>query len=71
MAGSVGAAGLILYNVDDTGPLQDGTLLAPPRPEGPYVPTLNIIQNVSMPIVAALKRGENISASFDISAGKS
>ncbi|USP72803.1 uncharacterized protein yc1106_00077 [Curvularia clavata] len=64
-AGSVGAAGLILYNIDETGPVQ-GTLLAPPRPEGPYVPTLNVIRNVSTPIVAALKRGENITASFDI-----
>ncbi|KAF5854282.1 hypothetical protein GGP41_007039 [Bipolaris sorokiniana] len=64
-SGPAGAVGSILYNIDDRGP-EDGTLLAPPRPEGPYVPTLNIIKNVSTSIVAALKRGEKISASFDV-----
>ena len=65
LAGSVGASGAILYNINDDGPVE-GTLLPPPRPQGPYVPTLNIIKSVSDPIVAALKRGENITASFDI-----
>ncbi|EUC46980.1 hypothetical protein COCMIDRAFT_35417 [Bipolaris oryzae ATCC 44560] len=64
-SGAAGAVGSILYNIDDKGP-EDGTLLAPPRPEGPYVPTLNIIKNVSTPIVAALKCGKKISASFDV-----
>ncbi|XP_014558842.1 hypothetical protein COCVIDRAFT_93536 [Bipolaris victoriae FI3] len=64
-SGAFGAVGSILYNIDDRGP-EVGTLLAPPRPEGPYVPTLNIIKNVSTPIVAALKRGEKIYASFDV-----
>lgn len=40
--------------------------MAPPRPEGPYVPTLNVIQGVAAPVVSALKRGESVTASLDI-----
>lgn len=50
--------------------LLGGTLLAPPRPEGPYVPTLNVIQGVAAPVVSALKRGESVTASLDIVTGK-
>ncbi|EUC29069.1 hypothetical protein COCCADRAFT_40512 [Bipolaris zeicola 26-R-13] len=50
LAGSLGASGAILYSISDDGPVQ-GTLLPPPRPQGPYVPTLNIIKDVSEPIL--------------------
>ncbi|KAH8726077.1 hypothetical protein GQ44DRAFT_680289 [Phaeosphaeriaceae sp. PMI808] len=65
MAGKAGAVAAILYNVVAGPPIQ-GTLGTPPRPEGAYVPTLNIVQELANSYVASIKNGKTVSATIDI-----
>lgn len=44
----------------------EGTLGAPPRPEGPYVPTLGITQELGRSLVSQLNNGTSITASVNV-----
>jgi Zn-dependent M28 family amino/carboxypeptidase len=65
LAGAAGAVGALLYNVAAGPPIQ-GTLGIPPRPEGNYIPTINIVQELGTGWVAAIAAGKNVSASIEV-----
>lgn len=64
MAGSAGAAGALIYN-NAPGTIQ-GTLGAPPRPEGPYVATLSLSQEQGLAYVNAIAGGATVTATLDV-----
>lgn len=59
LAGGAGAAGAVIYN-NVEGPALSGTLGAPPRPEGPYVPTVGISLANGTALVTAITGGQTI-----------
>jgi Zn-dependent M28 family amino/carboxypeptidase len=65
LAGGAGAVGAILYNVVPGPPLL-GTLVAPPRPEGDYVPTISVVQELGASYVSAIAGGANIIVTIDV-----
>jgi Zn-dependent M28 family amino/carboxypeptidase len=65
LAGSAGAVGAILYN-NIPGPPLLGSLAPPPRPEGNYVPTISLVQELGESYVAAIAGGANIIATIDV-----
>jgi Zn-dependent M28 family amino/carboxypeptidase len=65
LAWSAGALGVVLYNVAAGPPLQ-GTLGAAPRPEGEYVPVINVVQELGDAYVAAVVGGKDVSATIDV-----
>lgn len=64
LAGSAGAAGALIYN-NAPGTIQ-GTLGAPPRPEGPYVATLSLSQEQGLAYVNAIAGGATVTATLDV-----
>ena len=64
LAGAAGAAAAILYN-NVNGTL-GGTLSPGPRPEGAYIPTIGIAQELGVGYVAAIKSGASISATINV-----
>ncbi|KAF2264264.1 Zn-dependent exopeptidase [Lojkania enalia] len=64
LAGVAGAVGAIIYN-NIPGIIQ-GTLGAPPRPEGDYVPTLSISQEDGLALVEQITGGATVTGSLDI-----
>lgn len=64
LAGAAGAAGAIIYN-NQPG-VVNGTLGTPPRPEGPYVPTVGISQELGTELVASITGGASVSASLSV-----
>lgn len=58
LAGGAGAAGAVIYN-NVEGALS-GTLGAPPRPEGPYVPTVGISLANGTALLTAITGGQTI-----------
>ncbi|KAF2710999.1 putative aminopeptidase Y [Pleomassaria siparia CBS 279.74] len=67
-AGNSGAVGALIYdNIpgDDT---LTGTLGVPPRPEGPYVPTLGLTLDQGTALVASLSSGTIINANLNVDA---
>jgi Zn-dependent M28 family amino/carboxypeptidase len=65
LAGVAGAVGAIIYN-NAAGPPLAGTLGAPPRPEGDYVPSISLSQELGASYVSAVAGGANISATIDV-----
>jgi Zn-dependent M28 family amino/carboxypeptidase len=65
LAGVAGAVGAIIYN-NAAGPPLQGTLGAPPRPEGDYVPSISISQELGVSYVSAISGGANVSATIDV-----
>ena len=53
LAGAAGAAAAVIYK-DVGGPIGSGTLVALPRPEGPYIPTIGIAKDKGERILDAL-----------------
>lgn len=64
LAGAAGAVGALIYN-NAPGTIQ-GTLGAPPRPEGPYVATLSLSQEQGQAYVSAIAGGATITATLDV-----
>ena len=64
LAGAAGADAAIIYN-NVEGPLA-GTLGAPPRPEGEYVPTAGISQANGTALVETINGGTAVTAKVDI-----
>ena len=65
LAGAAGAVGAIIYN-NAAGPPLQGTLGAPPRPEGDYVPSISLSQDLGAGYVTAITGGANITATIDV-----
>ncbi|KAL9116302.1 MAG: hypothetical protein Q9187_007173, partial [Circinaria calcarea] len=59
LAGGAGAAGAVIYN-NVEGAALSGTLGAPPRPEGPYVPTVGISLANGTALLTAITGGQTI-----------
>jgi hypothetical protein len=68
-AGAAGAVGAIIYNAA-TGPPVQGTLGVPPRPEGAYVPTLNVVRELGLSYVSAINSGATVTATIDVFTGE-
>ncbi|CAO2648478.1 Nn.00g077450.m01.CDS01 [Neocucurbitaria sp. VM-36] len=64
LAGNAGAAAAIIYN-NAPGEF-NGTLGAPPRPEGDYVASISVSQEVGTGYVEAITGGANITATIDV-----
>jgi Zn-dependent M28 family amino/carboxypeptidase len=64
LAGSAGAAAAILYNNAPGG--FNGTLGAPPRPEGEYVASVSISQELATTYLNAIAGGATIEATVDV-----
>ena len=65
LAGAAGADAAIIYdNIDE--PALGGTLGAPPRPEGPYVPTAGITLAKGTALLDAIKAGTKVVADVNI-----
>ncbi|KAF1844681.1 Zn-dependent exopeptidase [Cucurbitaria berberidis CBS 394.84] len=64
LAGTAGAAAAIIYN-NAAGEF-NGTLGVPPRPEGNYVATVAISQQLGTGFVQAIAGGANITATIDV-----
>ncbi|KAF2720349.1 Zn-dependent exopeptidase [Polychaeton citri CBS 116435] len=67
LAGAAGATGAIIYN-NAPGEIGGGTLGEPPRPEGPYVPTIGISQERGVAIADSIEAGETVSAGLLVDA---
>jgi len=65
LAGAAGAVGALIYN-NAAGPPLQGTLGVPPRPEGDYVASISITQELGAGYVSAIAGGANISATIDV-----
>jgi hypothetical protein len=65
LAGAAGAVGALVYNNAAGLPLQ-GTLGVPPRPEGDYVASISITQELGAGYVSAIAGGANVSATIDV-----
>ncbi|KAL9112651.1 MAG: hypothetical protein Q9187_007747, partial [Circinaria calcarea] len=59
LAGGAGAAGAVIYN-NVEGATLSGTLGAPPRPEGPYVPTVGISLANGTALLTAITANQTI-----------
>lgn len=57
LAGAAGFGAAVIFN-NEPGPIGSGTLGPPPRPEGPYLPTLGISDAAGQNIVDALDAGD-------------
>jgi Zn-dependent M28 family amino/carboxypeptidase len=64
LAGAAGAAGALIYN-NQPG-VVEGTLGTPPRPEGPYIPTLGISQEEGTELIGTINGGATVSASLNV-----
>lgn len=65
LAGAAGADAALIYdNIDE--PALAGTLGAPPRPEGPYVPTAGITLAQGTALLAAINGGTAVTADVNI-----
>ncbi|KAJ4369751.1 hypothetical protein N0V83_005514 [Neocucurbitaria cava] len=64
LAGNAGAAAAIIYNNAPGG--FNGTLGAPPRPEGDYVASISVSQEVGTGYVESITGGANITATIDV-----
>ncbi|KAH8832531.1 hypothetical protein DL96DRAFT_1582517 [Flagelloscypha sp. PMI_526] len=68
-AGSVGAVGAVIYNNVD-GILPPGaTLVAPPRPEGPYVPAIGVLNSQGVAWRTAIEGGEEVVVAISVEGG--
>ncbi|KAH7073663.1 hypothetical protein BKA63DRAFT_472031 [Paraphoma chrysanthemicola] len=65
LAGAAGAAGALIYN-NAAGPPLQGTLGAPPRPEGDYVASISISQDLGAGYVSAITGGATVTATIDV-----
>lgn len=65
LAGAAGAAGVLIYN-NAAGPPLQGTLGAPPRPEGDYVASISISQDLGAGYVSAITGGATVTATIDV-----
>lgn len=65
LAGAAGAVGALIYN-NVAGPPLQGTLGVPPRPEGDYVASISITQELGAGYASAIAGGANISATIDV-----
>ena len=65
LAGAAGAVAAVIFN-NEPGPIGSGTLGPPPRPEGPYPPTVGISQAAGQNIVDALDAGETVTGVADV-----
>ncbi|KAH7411907.1 hypothetical protein DE146DRAFT_674338 [Phaeosphaeria sp. MPI-PUGE-AT-0046c] len=65
LAGAAGAVGALIYN-NVAGPPLQGTLGVPPRPEGNYVASISITQELGAGYVSAIAGGASISATIDV-----
>lgn len=65
MAGAAGAVGALIYN-NAAGPPLQATLGAPPRPEGDYVPSLSITQELGASYVSTINGGTTITVTLDV-----
>ncbi|ORY10576.1 hypothetical protein BCR34DRAFT_485485 [Clohesyomyces aquaticus] len=63
-AGLAGAIGAIIYNNIPGG--LNGTLGVPPRPEGPYVPTVALSQEEGTVLVSSITGGATATASMNV-----
>lgn len=68
LAGAAGALGALIYN-NVAGPPLAGTLGAPPRPEGGYVPSISISQELGTGYVEAIAGGAIVAATIDVETG--
>lgn len=64
LAGNAGAAAAIIYNNAPGG--FNGTLGAPPRPEGEYIPSVSITQELGQSYVQTIAGGVAITATVDV-----
>lgn len=65
LAGVAGADAAVIYdNINETS--LAGTLGAPPRPEGPYVPTIGISLVNGTALLAAINSGQTVIADIDV-----
>lgn len=65
LAGVAGADAAVIYdNINETS--LAGTLGAPPRPEGPYVPTVGISLANGTALLAAINSGQTVIADIDV-----
>ncbi|KAK3076506.1 hypothetical protein LTS18_012825, partial [Coniosporium uncinatum] len=64
LAGAAGAAGAIIYN-NVPGEIAGGTLGPPPRPEGDYVPTVQVTQANGTAILDSITAGGNVTGTID------
>ncbi|KAF2002514.1 putative leucine aminopeptidase 2 [Amniculicola lignicola CBS 123094] len=65
LAGAHNAVGALIYNNIPDG-AASGTLVAPPRPEGPYVPTIGILQARGLGFAAAIGGGDTVTANINV-----
>ena len=65
LAGSAGAVGALIYN-NAAGPPLAGTLGVPGRPEGDYVASISISQELGTSYVSAITGGANVTATIDV-----
>jgi len=65
LAGAAGAVGALIYN-NVAGPPLQGTLGTPPRPEGDYVASISISQELGTGYLSAITGGANVSATIDV-----
>ncbi|KAI9849170.1 MAG: Leucyl aminopeptidase yscIV [Sclerophora amabilis] len=66
LAGAAGAAAAVIYN-NAPGALA-GTLGVPPRPEGPYVPTVGISQENATTLLATINSGTTVTGVVSVDA---
>ena len=64
LAGSAGAAAAVIYNNAAGG--FNGTLGAPPRPEGDYIASISITQELGTSYVESITGGATINATVDV-----
>jgi len=65
LAGAAGAVGALIYN-NAGGPPLAGTLGVPGRPEGDYVASLSLTQDLGQSYVAAIAGGATVTATIDV-----
>lgn len=64
LAGGAGAVGAVVYN--NVAGTVSATLGPPPRPEGPYVATVGISQELGQAYLSQLSGGADVTASLDV-----
>ncbi|KAF2840271.1 Zn-dependent exopeptidase [Patellaria atrata CBS 101060] len=65
-ARAAGAIGAIIFNNIPGGPIGGATLGVPPRPEGPYPPTLMIGLEQGEALTALINSGTNVTGTLDV-----